>query len=173
MRTRISKGAARASNDLRRLTRTIYLGQSTRTHSSCASTANNEAGEGAFTLNTLIAPYINEYWLPSVVVTKKRRVVITWLSHRHSAHFAILYYYIVYLCWFTYIAPSSDHSLLTLILLFKTILRRFKSWIIVLVSPHIHRTEICQILSSVRRDMIEGDRAASRPQCQLMLLLSP
>ena len=39
---------------LRRLTWIIYLGQSTRAHSSCVSTANNEAGEDAFTLNTLL-----------------------------------------------------------------------------------------------------------------------
>ena len=38
---------------------------STRTHSSCAWTANNEAGENAFTLNSFIAPCINEYWLSS------------------------------------------------------------------------------------------------------------
>ena len=48
----------------------IYLGQSTRTHLSCASTANNEAGEDAFMLNTLIVPCINEYWMLSVVVMK-------------------------------------------------------------------------------------------------------
>ena len=45
----------------------------------------------------------------------------------------------------------------------------FKSWNIILVSPHIHRTEICRILPSVRRElcnMIEGDRVASRPLCQ-------
>ena len=45
----------------------------------------------------------------------------------------------------------------------------FKSWNIILVSHHIHRTEICRILPSVRRElrnMIEGDRAASRPLCQ-------
>ena len=40
------------------------------TRTSCASTANNEASVDAFTLNTLIAPCINEYWLPSVVVMK-------------------------------------------------------------------------------------------------------
>ena len=45
----------------------------------------------------------------------------------------------------------------------------FKSWNIILVSHHIPRTEICWILPSVRRElcnMIEGDRAASRPLCQ-------
>ena len=45
----------------------------------------------------------------------------------------------------------------------------FKSWNIILVSHHIHRTEICRILPSVRRElrnMTEGDRAASRPLCQ-------
>ena len=40
-----------------------YLGRSTRTHSSCASTANNEGGEDASTLKTLIASWINEYRL--------------------------------------------------------------------------------------------------------------
>ena len=38
-----------------------YPRQFTRTHLSCASTTNNEAGEDAFMLNTLIAPCINEY----------------------------------------------------------------------------------------------------------------
>ena len=45
----------------------------------------------------------------------------------------------------------------------------FKSWNIILVSHHIPRTDICRILHSVRRElcnMIEGDRAASRPLCQ-------
>ena len=44
----------------------------------------------------------------------------------------------------------------------------FKSWNIILVSHHIHRTEICQILPSVRRELrnMIGDRAASRPLCQ-------
>ena len=40
----------------------------------------------------------------------------------------------------------------------------FKSWNLNLVSPHIHRTEICRILPSVRRglcNMVEGDGAAS------------
>ena len=50
---------------LHRLTWIIYLSQSTCMHSSCTSTANNEAGEDAFMANTLIAPCINEYWLPS------------------------------------------------------------------------------------------------------------
>ena len=56
----------------------------------------------------------------------------------------------------------------------------FKSWNIILVSHHIPRAEICWILPSVRRElcnMIEGDRAASRPARYvsrlLMLLLSP
>ena len=47
-----------------------YPGQSTHTHSSCASTTNNETDENAFTLNTLIAPCINKYWVLSVLVTK-------------------------------------------------------------------------------------------------------
>ena len=50
----------------------------------------------------------------------------------------------------------------------------FKSVNIILVSPHIHRTEICQILPSVRRElrnMIEGDSAASRPLCRRLLSL--
>ena len=45
----------------------------------------------------------------------------------------------------------------------------FKSWNIILVSHHIPRTEIRPILPSVRRElrnMIEGDRAASRRLCQ-------
>ena len=45
----------------------------------------------------------------------------------------------------------------------------FKSWNILLVSHNIPRTKICRILPSVRRElrnMIEGDRAASRPLCQ-------
>ena len=54
----------------------------------------------------------------------------------------------------------------------------FNSRNIILVSPHIHRTEICWILPSVRRrlrNMIEG---AGRPVARyashlLMLLLSP
>ena len=43
-----------------------------------------------------------------------------------------------------------------------------KSWNIILVSPHIRRTEICRILPSFRRELrnIIGDRAASRPLCQ-------
>ena len=32
-----------------------------RMYSSCTLTMNNEAGENDFTLNTLIAPCINEY----------------------------------------------------------------------------------------------------------------
>ena len=53
-----------------RLTGIIYLCQSMRTHSACASTANNGAGKDAVMLDTLIAPCINKYWLPSVVVMK-------------------------------------------------------------------------------------------------------
>ena len=42
----------------------------------------------------------------------------------------------------------------------------FKSWNIILVSHHIRRTEVCRILPSDSRElrnMIEGDKAASRP----------
>ena len=44
----------------------------------------------------------------------------------------------------------------------------------ILVSPHIHRTEICQILPSVRRELrnvIEGDRAASRRYASHLFML--
>ena len=75
-----SATARRVQAMIAHLTWMIYLGQScARAHHACASTENNEAGEDAVTLNTLIAPCINEIkWLPSVVVMKgaKRGVSI-------------------------------------------------------------------------------------------------
>ena len=53
-----------AQADLDKLSRSVHA------HTIMRLTANNDAGEDAFTLNTLIAPWINEYWLPSVVVIK-------------------------------------------------------------------------------------------------------
>ena len=47
-----------------------YPGQFRCTHSSHASTANDEAIEDAFTLNTSTAPSINEYSLPPIVFMK-------------------------------------------------------------------------------------------------------
>ena len=55
-----SANARRMPAMIAHLTWMNYLGQS-RAHAHYALTANNDASEDAFTLNTLIVPCINEY----------------------------------------------------------------------------------------------------------------